>query len=223
MLSIGETSIGPPQLALVASGVPVTRKYFPPQLRLHTAGFLMNGFKVCQIDTATDPVPTYSRRDFYTICLLTGPRQLQRADQEIELDGTCLFLGNPQEATFSSRIATRQMGYSCRFTEAFFKQNGPVVSEQHWALFNGHLPRAFSLGNEQAAYLTGLFEKMLAEQQSAYCFKHELLGSYLQLVFHEALRLRTPAPKQFFKYYLPQSGPADGLRIGRASRQWRHE
>jgi AraC family transcriptional activator of pobA len=181
----------------------------------------MNGFKVCQIDTATSPVPTYSRRDFYTICLLTGPRQLQCADQAIALDGPCLFLGNPLGAGLEQGEATRQTGYSCRFSAAFFQQSGPVVSQQQWALFSGPAPRAFSLGDEQATYITGLFQKMLAEQQSGYCFKHELLRSYLQLVLHEALRLRTPAPKRSFTYYFRQPGQEGVLDMGRGIRRRR--
>ena len=181
----------------------------------------MNGFKVCQIDTATGPVPSYSRRDFYTIYLLTGPRQLQCADQQIELDGTRLLLGNPQGVGVEGAGAVRQTGYSCRFTEAFFKQNNPVVSPEQWALFIGHTPRAFSLRTEQAAYLTSLFQKMLAEQQTPYLYKNELLRAYLQLVIHEALRLRTPKPKRCFRYYLQPEEEAGELAVNWGCRQRR--
>lgn len=175
----------------------------------------MNGFKVCQVDTATEAVPMYSRRDFYTVCLLTGPYQLHHADQRIELDGTSLCFGTPPGTGDMERgKAIRQTGYSCRFTEAFFKQNGPIVSPEQWALFSGHAPRAFALGAEQTAYLTSLFQKMLAEQQAPYLFKHELLRSYLQLIIHEALRLRTPPPKRFFRYYFQQSELAGELGSG---------
>lgn len=175
----------------------------------------MKGFKVCQVDTVVGPVPAYSRRDFYTVCLLTGPRQLQHADQKIELDGTSLCFGNPPgTGGVAQGKATRQTGYSCRFTEAFFKQSGSVVSPEQWALFSSRAPQAFSLGTEQAAHLTSLFQKMLAEQQTPYFFKHELLRSYLQLVIHEALRLRTPPSKHFFRYYFQQPGPAGGLSSG---------
>lgn len=174
----------------------------------------MNGFKVCQVDTAAEPVPAYSRRDFYTVCLLTGPRQLQCADQLIELDGTSLCFGTPPESGGGAPgKATRQTGYACRFTEAFFKENGGVSPAQ-WALFSGHPPRVFALGTEQAAYLTDLFQKMLAEQQTPYLFRHELLRSYLQLITHEALRLRIPPAKRFFRYYFQQPGPTGGLGSG---------
>lgn len=181
----------------------------------------MKGFKVYQIDTAVDLEPTYSRRDFYTIYLLTGRRQLQYADQEIELDGTCLFFGTPHGTDSSAGAATRQTGYGCLFSEAFVQANGPVRSQVEWSLFRGNSACAFSLRDEQAVHLTGLFQKMLAEQQTAYLFKHELLRSYLQLVFHEVLRLRTPAPKRCFRYYFRQPGPAGALGADWQSRRRR--
>lgn len=174
----------------------------------------MKGFKVYQIDTASGLDPAYSRRDFYTIYLLTGKRQLQNADQEIELDGTYLFFGIPHETGYSGSGATRQKGYGCLFSEAFVKANGLVGSQVEWSLFRHNGACTFSLRDEQAVYLTGLFQKMLAEQQTAYLFKHELLRSYLQLVFHEVVRLRTPAPKRFFRYYFRQPKPAGVLSSG---------
>lgn len=182
----------------------------------------MNGFKVCQIDTASGPVPVYSRRDFYTVCLLTSPRQGQCANQELQVGGTSLCFGNPPEVGAAQGSVVRQTGYSCRFTEAFFKQGDPAVTPAQWSLFSGHAPRAFLLDAERATYLTSLFQKMLAEQQTPYLFKHELLRSYLRLVIHEALRLRTPLPKPFFRCYFQPAGPTDGLNFGWRRRRNRY-
>lgn len=181
----------------------------------------MNGFRIYQLEGTAGQVPTYSRRDFYTVCLLTGPRQLQRADQQAELHGTCLLIGNPAGANFSTGAAARHSGYACRFTEAFFKAHTSVSNPAQWALLNSPVPRVFELGSEQAVYLNGLFEKMLAEQQTAYVFKKELLGSYLNLVLHEALRLRAPAPVKGFRYYFRPPGPAGELGGAWGSRRGR--
>lgn len=179
---------------------------------------MMKGFKIYQIDTA-NPTTAFSRRDFYTICLLTGPYQVQRADQENDRDGTYLFFGSPPSASLSKGVAARQTGYACRFTEEFFKESGPALQSAHWSLLQNHAPRAFSLPADQAAYLTGVFQKMLTEQGTEYLFKQELLRSYLQLVLHEALRLRTPLPNRFFRYYSQQPGPLSELRASWRSRQ----
>lgn len=175
----------------------------------------MKGIRVYPIDTATGPVPACQRRDLYTICLLTGPRQLQCADQKIELDGPCLFFGAPPGVG----VATRHTGYGCRFTEAFVQAGGQVGRQEEWALLHGRGTCAFSLHEEQAVYLASLFRQMLAEQQTTYRFKHELLRSYLQLILHEALRLRAPKPKPFFRYYFQAPEPASQLGCGWRSRQ----
>lgn len=181
---------------------------------------MRGGFKVYQIDTTASPVAAFSRRDLYTVYLLTGPRQGQCADQEIEQSSTYLFFGNPLKPGVEKEVAACHTGYACRFTEAFFKANGPAVSSEQWSLLKGHALRAFSLRDEQATYLTSLFQKMLAEQQTTYCFKYELLRIYLQLVVHEAMRLHMPVSNRF-RYYFQQPRAAGKLAAGWRSRQRR--
>ncbi|MBC6989942.1 hypothetical protein [Hymenobacter sp. BT491] len=181
----------------------------------------MRGFKVFTIDTATGPVQPSGRRDLYTIYLLTGPRHLHRADQEAVQAGTRLCFGAPQKVGTPETAATRQTGYCCLFTEAF-------VNECEDAADPKALPRAlldykgtcsYSLPEEQAAYLTLLFERMLLEQQTTYVFKQELLRSYLQLVLHEATRLQQPAPTRCFRYYFRRPSVTRGLDSSWRSRQ----
>lgn len=130
----------------------------PSSAGLITGYLLMNGFKICRIATAAGPVPACSRRDFYTVWLLTGPRQLHCADQKIELDETSLCFGKaPGPGGIPQARLARQTGYSCRFTAAFFKQSGLVVSKEQWSLVNSHELRAFALGTKQAVYLNSLF------------------------------------------------------------------
>ncbi|MDO7853532.1 hypothetical protein [Hymenobacter convexus] len=179
----------------------------------------MKGFKVYQITTATGLRVAAGRRDLYTICLLTGARQLQHADQEIERDGTYLFVGQPHAGEFLPRGATSQLGFGCLFTEEFVQANGLAGKQQPWARGGCNNFSPFSLGDEQVAYLTALFEKMLAEQQSTYCFKQELLRSYLHLVLHEVLRLRQPAPKGRFRYYFQLPGSAGEIGAAWRNRQ----
>jgi AraC family transcriptional activator of pobA len=181
----------------------------------------MKGFKVYQIDNSTGPVLACGRRDLCVIFLLTGPHQVSGADQEIEREGTCLFFGNPPGLHTSEGVLTHQMGYACRFTEEFVREGGPAGTQMLCSLLHGNQASAFWLREEQAVYLTGLFQLMLAEQQTAYRFKHELVRSYLQLIFHEALRLRTPAPKRGFRYYFRLPEPTGSLCTGWRRRKCR--
>ncbi|MCB2411093.1 hypothetical protein [Hymenobacter lucidus] len=178
----------------------------------------MRGFKVYAIDTATGPVQPSGRRDLYTIYLLTGPRHLDCADQKMVQTSTRLWFGAPQGIGTLETAAARQTGYCCLFTEAF-------VSECEDAQHPQEVPRAlldykgtysFPLPEEQAAYLTLLFERMLLEQQTTYAFKQELVRSYLQLVLHEAVRLQQPVPNRYFRYYFRRQGMTSGL-----STSWR--
>ncbi|WP_317164754.1 helix-turn-helix domain-containing protein [Hymenobacter ginkgonis] len=51
----------------------------------------------------------------------------------------------------------------------------------------------FKLNDEQAAYITGVFHKMLAEQNTDYLFRNDLIRTYIQLIIHEALRMQPAA------------------------------
>ena len=55
----------------------------------------LKGFNVFQIESDTSVTRTYSRKDFYKICLTTGKSIIHYADRSFEADGTVLFFGNP--------------------------------------------------------------------------------------------------------------------------------
>jgi hypothetical protein len=78
----------------------------------------------------------------------------------------------------------------CVFTEEFIKATDRSESLQHSPLFQiGNKP-IFQLSDEQAVYLTGIFDKILAEQSADYHFKNDLIHTYLQLLINEALRMQ---------------------------------
>lgn len=180
---------------------------------------MIRGFKIYQIGTGAVPTAVCGRRDVHMVYLLNGSRQLQCADQDGEVERTYLLFGSPHRAEAQQGVLSYQSGYACLFTEEFIQDNGGVGSGEHWAAFHGRERSVYSLGPDQAAYLTGLFQKMLVEQQSEYHFKHELLHSYLLLVLHEAMRLRKPKPKRRFRYYFQQLCATGGLGSGWVSRR----
>ena len=78
-------------------------------------------------------MPATCRRDFYRIYLLSGPRQLHRADQALPLNGgPCLCVGNPYPVEFGP-AAGPHPDYACLFTEAFVRENGYFGCLEQWA------------------------------------------------------------------------------------------
>lgn len=149
----------------------------------------LKGFKGYALDTSINPVPSYSRLDFYKVSLVTGHIVVQYADRNLELTGTHLFFANPHLPYSTLLLSAKVTGYACLFTEEFVQANGWFSSLSHCSLFQRDGLPVCRLVGEQAAYSISLFEKMLAAQSTDYLFKGELVCSYLQLLLHEGLRL----------------------------------
>ena len=150
----------------------------------------LKGFKAYEVDTAVNPGPTYRRRDFYKVALVTSHCTVHYADRGIELNGTCLMFANPHIPYAIELHAPRLTGYACLFTEAFMKENDRSESLQQSPLFKVGGTPIFHLSAEQAAYVSSIFQKILAEQGTEYLFKNDLIRTYLQLLIHEALRMQ---------------------------------
>jgi AraC family transcriptional activator of pobA len=156
----------------------------------NTGDLKLKGFKVYEIETAVSPVPKYSRRDFYKICMITGKTLIHYADKGIELDDTFLFFANPHIPYSSEVLCDEQTGFACLFTEAFLKTNDRSESLQQSPLFKLGGTPLFSLDADQKQFLTTIYGKMLKEQDEDYVYKDELIRNYINLIIHEALKLQ---------------------------------
>ena len=173
------------------------------QLVSSVSGFSTNdlklkGFKVYKIETAVSPVPKYSRKDFYKICMITGKTLIHYADKGIELDDTFVFFANPHIPYSSDVLCTQQTGYACLFTEEFLKVNDRSESLQKSPLFKLGGTPIFTIEKDQKGFLSTIFQKMLAEQNTDYIYKDELVRNYINLIIHEALKLEPSG--NFFKH-----------------------
>jgi len=157
---------------------------------LNTSDLKRKGFKAYETDTSVNPVPTYSRRDFYKVALVRGHCTVHYADRSIDLNGTCLMFTNPYIPYATELHSAKLTGYSCLFTESFVKAGDRSDSLQHSPLFQIGGTPVFMLSDAQATFITGVFEKILAEQGTEYVFKNDLIRTYLQLLIHEALRMQ---------------------------------
>lgn len=165
-------------------------------VELNTSDLKLKGFKVYAVDQLCTMKPHLIRRDYYKVTLMTIKSRLHYAHQSLELDGTYLFFSNPHIPYWMEKLGDYDYGYTCIFTEEFIKSLDRLESLQQSPLFKiGDTP-LFQLNEEQATFMTSIFQKMLAEQAADYPFKGELIRTYIQLVIHEALHFQ-PAETLF--------------------------
>ena len=175
------------------------------------------GFKVYEIDTDVSPVPAYSRRDFYKICLITGRTNIHYADKSVELDDTFLFFANPHIPYSSEVLTPHQTGYACLFTEELLKAGARSESLQQSPLFKVDGTPIFLLNAEQKERMVGIYRQLLAEQNTDYLFKQDLIRTYLSLIIHEALRMQ---PAQNFVKHKNASARIASLFLDLLERQF---
>jgi AraC-like DNA-binding protein len=150
----------------------------------------LKGFKAFQIESDSSATRTYSRKDFYKICLTTGKSIIHYADKSFEADGTVLFFGNPHIPYSWETISRSYIGYTCLFSEDFLQLSERSESLQYSPLFKIGGTPILMITDSQREFLNTIFQKMIEEQQIDYTFKDELIRSYISLVIHEALKMQ---------------------------------
>jgi AraC-like DNA-binding protein len=139
------------------------------------------------------------RRDFYKIKLMCNVQgSLSYADHRVAVQDSALVFANPQIPHSWERQGGNPTGFACLFTEDFITHQLKTASVAGSPLFRvGGTPVLFP-PPAAVAKISGVFEEMLAEIQSNYAYKHDLLRSYVQIILHESLKLAPAAP-----YYEP--------------------
>ena len=150
----------------------------------------LKGFNVFQIEGDGSATRTYSRKDFYKICLTTGKSIIHYADRSFEAEGTVLFFGNPHIPYSWETISTTYVGYTVLFSEDFLKIPDRNESFQQSPLFKIGGTPILKITDNQREFLNGIFRKMIDEQQTDYAYKDDLIRNYINLIIHEALKLQ---------------------------------
>ena len=150
----------------------------------------LKGVNVFQIDSDGSATRTYSRKDFYKICLTTGKSMIHYADRSFEAEGTILFFGNPHIPYSWETISTSYVGYTVLFSEDFLKVSDRNESLQQSPLFKISGTPILNITDNQREFLNGIFRKMIDEQQTDYAYKDDLMRNYINLIIHEALKLQ---------------------------------
>lgn len=126
----------------------------------------LKGFKAFQIDEDSNATRTYSRKEFYKICLTTGKSRIHYADRSFEQNGTILFFGNPHIPYSWETLSTAYAGYTCLFSEEFMNQSERSRSLLQSPFFKIDGTPVLELSEEQRLFLNTLFLKMIEEQES---------------------------------------------------------
>jgi AraC family transcriptional activator of pobA len=150
----------------------------------------LKGFNAFQIEDDSNGVRNYSRKDFYKICLTTGESIINYADRSYVMKGTILFFANPNVPYSWETISRTYVGYTCLFSEDFYKPSDRSESLQHSPLFKIGGTPIFQISEEKREFLNAIFRNMITEQSTTYAFKDDLIRNYINLVIHEALKLQ---------------------------------
>ena len=136
------------------------------------------------------PYVPYSRRDFYQINLFTsGTLRLEHAGETQLVTAPALVLHNPL-TPYACAAQNALAGFFCLFTADFLHGPGYAAPVQESALLQLDTRPVTALNEAQSTFLTQIFRQLLAEADSTYHHKYDLLRTYVQLILHEAQRLR---------------------------------
>lgn len=149
----------------------------------------LKGFKAFRIEQDSNATRIYSRKEFYKICLTTGKSRIHYSDKSFEQEGTILFFGNPHIPYSWETISTSYVGYTILFSSDFFKNSERSESLQQSSFFKIGGTPVLKINPGQRDFLNTIFEKMIAEQESSYLYKDELIRNYISLIIHESLKL----------------------------------
>jgi len=151
----------------------------------------LKGFKAYEVDVNAAG-HNYSRKDFYKISLTSGKYLFHYADRSFETNEIILFFGNPRIPYSCEVIHPSLDGYACLFTEDFLKLSDRTESLLQSPLFKIGGTPILILNKAQKKSMAEIFQKMIAEQDSGYAFRDELIRNYLSLIIHEALKMQPP-------------------------------
>jgi AraC family transcriptional activator of pobA len=159
----------------------------------------LKGFKVHELPAYVDIPVSRGRRDFYKMGLVTGDMTVHYGNKLLEINDTVLFFVNPNVPHSVVRRSKNTTGYACLFTETFITSSERTGILKNSPLFQiGDTP-VIELNSEQATFMTGIFQKMLAVHSGDYHYKGELIRSCIELIIHEALRIQPSQNVSQFK------------------------
>lgn len=146
-----------------------------------------NIFKVEDLVLPQQGKPSYSRRNFYKVSLVSGHSRIHYADQVVEVADAALVFTNPMIPYIWERVGERHEGYVCIFTEQFFNRVGNI---KEYPIFQATEKAIIPLQGAEFTFFAQIFGRMDAELQGDYPQKYDLLRALLLELVHEAQKIR---------------------------------
>lgn len=152
-------------------------------------------FRIAEISEGRCTLESYNRRDFYKISLVIegSPCSLRYGSlPDIKIDRPALVFVNPiVPYTWTvPEIIEPTVGYFCVFNDEFLRANVQLsgVADR---LFSTQESPVYFPDSTTEKFLAGLYTRMRADADKDYVNKDELFRSYLSLIFHEAIQMRS--------------------------------
>jgi AraC-like DNA-binding protein len=130
----------------------------------------------------------YSRRDYYKVWVTLGRGKIHYATRTVDITQPVLIFSNPL-VPYSYESTDVHAGYMCIFTEDFLKEGSRIGSLQESPLFKIGSNPVFFLSDDKLNLISELYEKMLAEMNTTYVYRYEVIRNYLNLIIHEGLKM----------------------------------
>lgn len=151
----------------------------PTQIRIADIGEYKCNFK------------PYKRRDCFKINLiLKGKSLLLYSDRSFEINSAALVFTNPLIPYSWEAVSNDHSGYYCVFTDEFLLAGSRMNNLHETPLFKAANDPVYLLNKSQAKYVGNIFQRMYKEINSEYLYKYDLIRSQLDLVIHEAIRMK---------------------------------
>nr|WP_321451180.1 helix-turn-helix domain-containing protein [uncultured Carboxylicivirga sp.] len=150
----------------------------------------IRGFNAFKIDGDANINLVYGRKHFYKICITSGKRIIYYADKKYHEDGSILFFGTPLVPYSWQTVSSDIEGYTILFSDEFFKLSDRQESLLNSSFFKIDGSPIVKISEDQRELLNDIFKKVITEQNSFYPHKEDLIRTYINLILHEALKMK---------------------------------
>ncbi|MBC9911721.1 helix-turn-helix transcriptional regulator [Chitinophaga varians] len=142
-------------------------------------------------DDHPDLPSPFIRRNYYKITLiLEGEIGITYADRSITVKDKAIIFSNPMIPYSWERRSDKLRYYFCLFTDSF------VYNLAASPVFNVRGDHVLPPDETIAEKLTFIFQMMIKEQEGDYQQKNEVIRNYIQLLYHEAMKITPPTTWQ---------------------------